>query len=105
ALDAAVCRRSNGALARALRDGNQLTRAEVGQLLRRARVDATGERLGRLLMRAELEGVVCSGGRHGKQSTYALLEERAPPAAPLDRDQALLELTGRYFATRGPATL
>lgn len=104
-LDAAVFRRSNGALARALRDGNQLTRAEVAQLLRRARVDATGERLGRLLMRAELEGIVCSGARHGKQSTYALLEERAPPAPPLERDEALLELTVRYFATRGPATV
>ena len=104
-LDAAVFRRSNGALARALRDGNQLTRAEVAQLLRRARVDATGERLGRLLMRAELEGIVCSGARRGKQGTYALLDERAPPAAPFARDEALLELTGRYFATRGPATV
>lgn len=105
-LDAAVFRRSNGALARALRDGNQLTRAELAQVLRRARVDPTGEqRLGRLLMRAEVEGIVCSGARRGKQSTYALLDERAPPAAPLGRDEALLELAGRYFATRGPATV
>ncbi len=105
-LDAALFRRSNSALTRALRDGNQLTRAEVAMVLRRARVDATGpERLGRLLMRAELEGIVCSGARRGKQGTYALLDERAPRAAPLDRDEALLELTGRYFATRGPATV
>ena len=105
-IDAAMFRRSNRALARALRDGNQLTRAEVAQTLRRARVDATGsQRLGQLLMRAELEGIVCSGARRRKQSTYALLDERAPPAAPLDRDEALLELTGRYFATRGPATV
>ena len=75
-------------------------------MFRGARVDATGSgRLGQLLMRAELEGIVCSGARRGKQSTYALLDERAPPAAPLGRDEALLDLTGRYFATRGPATL
>ena len=104
-LDAAVFRRSNGALTRALRDGNQLTRAELAQVFGRARVDATGQRLGQLLMRAELEGIVCSGARRGKQATYALLEERVPPAASLDRDEALLELTGRYFATRGPATV
>ena len=105
-LDAAVFRRSNSALSRALRDGTQLTRAELAQVFRGARVDATGSgRLGQLLMRAELEGIVCSGARRGKQSTYALLDERAPPAAPLGRDEALLDLTGRYFATRGPATL
>jgi len=34
----------------------------------------------------------------------ALLEERVPPAARLERDEALLELTCRYFSTRGPAT-
>src|SRR5439155_214444 len=37
----------------------------------------------------------------------ALREERVPPApahSP-DRDEALLELTRRYFVTRGPATL
>jgi len=104
-LDAAVFQRSNSALSRALRDGTQLTRAELAQVFRGARVDATGSgRLGPLLMRAELEGIVCSGARRGKQSTYALLDERAPPAAPLGRDEALLDLTGRYFATRGPAT-
>ena len=104
-LDAAVFRRSNGAVSRALRDGRQLTRAELAQVFRRARVNAAGsQRLGHLLMRAELEGIVCSGARRGKQATYALLEERVPPTAPLDRDEALLELTGRYFATRGPAT-
>ena len=31
------------------------------------------------MMYAELEGVVCSGPREGKQFTYALLEERAAP--------------------------
>ena len=105
-LDAAAFRRSNGVITRTLRDGTQLTRTELGQVFRRAGVDATGsQRLGHLLMRAELEGIVCSGARRGKQATYALLEERVPPTAPLDRDEALLELTGRYFATRGPATL
>jgi winged helix DNA-binding protein len=105
-LDAAVFRRSHTALTRALRDGKQLTRAQLAQVLRRARVDATGtQRLGHLVMRAELDGLVCSGARRGKQGTYALLEERVPPGPALDRDAALLELIGRYFATRGPATL
>ena len=30
------------------------------------------------MMYAELEGLICSGARRGKQFTYALLEERVP---------------------------
>ena len=53
-------------------------------------------------MRAELDGVICSGARRGKQFTYALLDERVPPRE-LTRDEALAELTRRYFTSRGPA--
>lgn len=37
-----------------------------------------------------------------KQFTYALLDERVPPASPMDREQALAELASRYFGSRGP---
>lgn len=104
-LDDALLRRTNGILERALRDGKQLTRTELAEALRRSRVDASGSfRLPRILMNAELDALVCSGGRRGKQFTYALLEERVPAARPLARDEALLELSRRYFTTRGPAT-
>jgi hypothetical protein len=104
-LDAKVFRRSNNALTKALTGGRHLTRPELGKVLERARIGITsGQRLGHLMLRAELDAVVCSGPRRGKQFTYALLEERVPPAARLERDEALLELTCRYFSTRGPAT-
>jgi hypothetical protein len=104
-LDEKVFRRSNAALERALRGGTLLTRAELKTALGRARVgDVGGQRTAHLLMRAELEGIICSGPRRGKQFTYALLDERVPTTPALDRDQALLELTRRYFHTRGPAT-
>jgi hypothetical protein len=103
-LDDAVFRRSNAAIERALRDGKQLTRAELAQALRRARIDVTGsQRLGHLVARAELDAIVCSGARRGKQFTYALLDERVPPTTRPERDEALLMLARRYFATRGPA--
>jgi hypothetical protein len=106
ALDARVFRKSNLALARALRDGKQLTRAELTTALARAGVNApTGQHVAHLLMQAELDGVISSGARRGKQFTYALLDERVPPSRAWDRDESLLELTRRYFATRGPATL
>jgi hypothetical protein len=105
-LDDALFRRSNAALVRALRDGKQLTRAEIAQTLRGEGIDVTGsQRLAHILLRPELDAIICSGARRGNQFTYALLDERVPAAPAKDRDEALLELTTRYFATRGPATV
>jgi hypothetical protein len=105
-LDGAVFKRSNDALAKALAVGRQLTRNELRGVLGRAGVATDGElRMSYLLMRAELDGVVCSGGRQGKQFTYALLDERAPPGQLPTRDEVLAELARRYFRSRGPATL
>jgi hypothetical protein len=104
-LTPAVFRRSNDAIAKALSGGNQLTRQELRRALERIRVgDVSGQRLGHLMMQAELDAVICSGAMRGKQFTYALLDERAPPTPALERDAALLELTRRYFGARGPAT-
>lgn len=105
-LTPAVFRRSNAAIARALRDGKALTRLELRTELERAGVKpATSQRLGHLMMQAELDALICSGARRGKQFTYALVDERIPATAPLQRDEALLALARRYFATRGPATV
>jgi hypothetical protein len=104
-LDEALISRSHTALAGALQGGRHLTRDELADVLRRAGIDTTGLRLSHLMMRAELDGVICSGKRRGKQHTYALLEERVPQARNLERDEALAELTRRYFTSHGPATL
>ena len=102
-LDAGTFRRSNAAIAKALRDGKQLTRAELALVLSNAGIAAVRMRLGYLMIRAELDAVICSGARRGKQFTYALLDERAPGAKRLDRDEALVELVTRYFTSHGPA--
>jgi hypothetical protein len=102
----AVARRSRTILTKALRDGKHLTRAELGEVLQRARIAVTSpQRLACIVMRAELDQVICSGARRGKQFTYALFEERVANPTVLDRDAALFELTRRYFMTRGPATV
>jgi hypothetical protein len=50
--------------------------------------------------------LICNGARRGKQSTYALLDDRAPNTGkPLARDEALAKLASRYFRSRGPATV
>lgn len=105
-LDAKVFRKSRAALERALRDGRHLTRSELAVALRRAGLNVSaGERVGHLLMQAELDRVIISGARRGKQFTYALFDARVPAAPQRERDEALHDLTRRYFATRGPATL
>jgi hypothetical protein len=54
-------------------------------------------------MHAELDGIVSSGPRRDARATYALLDERAPFVRALDREEALAELTRRYFSSHGPA--
>ncbi len=105
-LDDAIFMRSNAALAKALQGGKQLTRPELVSVLKLAGIATDDlQRFTYIMMRAELDGIVCSGARRGKQFTYALLDERAPQTKTLDRDEALAEFARRYFTGHGPATL
>ncbi|MCR8557044.1 winged helix DNA-binding domain-containing protein [Mucilaginibacter sp. BJC16-A38] len=104
-LDNSIFKKSNDALARALEGNKQLDRFELTTILNNAGVKTDTERLIHLLMQAELERVICSGGRQGKQFTYALFDDRVPQSHPLDKEEALAELLRRYIVSRGPATL
>ncbi len=105
-LDSATFSRSHAALTKALEGGKQLTRTELASILQQGGIATdNGQRMTHLMMRAELDGIVCSGARRGKQFTYALLDERVPQAQVLDHDEAQAELVKRYFTSHGPATL
>jgi hypothetical protein len=104
-LEDAVFRQSNAVLEKALQGGKQLTRVELVSALKQSGIVTGNLGFLYLLMRAELDGLICSGAQRGKQSTYALLAERAPQAKTLAHDEALAELTRRYFTGHGPATI
>ncbi|MGC4074864.1 MAG: winged helix DNA-binding domain-containing protein [Nibricoccus sp.] len=104
-LDAAIFRRSETVIEKALRGGHALTRDELGDILKKARIVASGHRLAYIAMHAELESLVCSGPLRGKQFTYALLEERAPEGKAFKREGALAELARRFFISHGPAQI
>lgn len=104
-LDDRTLKRSCAMIRRSLNGGKHMTRVELAERLRRAKVAADGLKLGYLMMHAELEGVICSGPRHDKQFTYALLDERVAKTKPITRDEALPKLAVRYFTSHGPATL
>lgn len=103
--DASLLKRSRRALERALAGGRALTRVELAMAFAKAGAHAKGQLLAYLMMHAELDGIICSGPRRGKQFTYMLLEERVPKGPSLTREEALAELGRRYFTSHGPATV
>jgi hypothetical protein len=103
-LDDEVLLRAETALVAALEGADDLTRAEVGEVLRAAGIEVhDGATLGQIVTRAELDGLVCSGRRRGRQHTYALLEKRTLPGREMSEDEMVVELTWRYFNSHGPA--
>ncbi len=92
-------------LTEALQGGKQLPRNEIAAALQQAGIATDEQRFIHIMMELELQQLICSGGRIGKQFTYALLEERVPKAPVLGRDEALAALAERYFSSHGPATL
>lgn len=104
-VDKPTLKKSYRVIEQSLRDRNYLKRDEIGLALEAAGIEAGGLRLTYIVMSAELDVLICSGPRRGKQFTYALLEERAPKARKLTRDESLAELVKRYFQSHAPATL
>lgn len=105
-LDGRTLRRTAAAIGESLQDGIPRTRDELRDVLGRIGIRSLGvERMTHVMAMAELDGIVCSGPRKGKQFTYALLDERAPNGPTLTRAEALAELASRYFRSRGPASV
>ena len=104
-LDAKALVRALRVIERALGDGRVLTRSGLGERLRRSGLPMTSMHLAHVVMHAELENLVCSGPRQGKQFTYALLGDRVRNVPPLAPDEALATLARRFFRSHGPATI
>lgn len=99
-----IFRQSNATIVKTLQGNKQLTRNELAVALQHVGLPSKGQALGHLAMQAELDAVICSGPRKGKQFTYMLLDERAAKTKPLTDEEALAELVKRYFTSHGPAT-
>ena len=105
-LDERTFKRCNNAITKALRKAQFLTRAALRKVVSDAGVAVDDSiRLIHILLRSELDGLICSGPMAGTQFTYGLLEQRVPSARTLQRDESLTKLCLRYFTSHGPATL
>jgi hypothetical protein len=104
-LDESAFARSKELFARALQGGKQLTRNAMYRVLEAGGVTTASQRGLHILGRLAQDGFICFGAREGKQQTFVLLDEWAPKAKRMSRDESLAELARRYFTSRGPATL
>jgi len=104
-LSEAIYTKCNNIIWQLLDGGIHLSREELAIAFNSANIKTDNNRLSHLMLRAELEGIVCSGQVNGNKQTYGLLCDRVPHKKILSRDESLGELARRYFTSHGPATL
>lgn len=105
-LDQKLFNKVNTIFEKELREKNFLTRTELKSVLEQKKIKAPDSiSLSYIFMQAELEQIICSGPRKGKQFSYALFDEVTTTAREFDRPKALEELCLRFFKTRGPANI
>jgi len=97
--------RVNRIIRKALEGNKCLTKDALALEIEKAKIKNDTPHITHFLMRAEAEGIICSGVLDKNVHTYALLEERVPPVPALSKEEALARLVSIYFTTRAPATL
>lgn len=83
---------------------NPMTRKEIGEMLSKYGFKWEGNGLAHIVSICELNAVLTSGPMKGNQTTYALLNKRTTHKT-FTRDEALKEITRKYFQSHGPALL
>jgi hypothetical protein len=104
-IDAALMTRVRRVFEKVLGGGGFATRVGLAKALAAKGIEASGVRLGIIVMWAELQAWICSGPRQGKQFTYALFDERVRGALVLSPEEAQTALAARYVASHGPVTV
>ena len=99
-----IFEKSHKLFEKTLAGGIQLSRDVLVNHLEKANIAVNGNRASHIFLRAETEGILCSGGTTGSKQNYALLDEWVPKPRHLTHDEALGELAKRYFTSHAPAT-
>lgn len=97
--------RSNDHIGKMLSGGCHLTKEEIETEFSEAGMDTSPDMMRRYLLRAEVEGIICSGGDKEGKPTYALIDELIAPAEDISKEEALARLALCYFRSHSPATL
>jgi hypothetical protein len=81
------------------------TKEDFVQALAEKDIRMDDHRLSYHIRMAEMSGTLCSGELLPLKATYALTANKVKPTAQLDKDEALMRFTRKYFQSRQPATL
>ena len=92
-------------LAQTASDKGSVTKEEFIIALAKKDIRMDNHRLSYHIRMAEMSGILCSGDLLPMKATYALTANKVKPSAKMDRDEALMCLTKKYFQSRQPATL
>jgi hypothetical protein len=102
-LDEETLARSTGLLAKALQDAPELDRHALLDVLEKNGISTKGQRGIWMLGRASAEGLIVQGVMRRNVQTYFAVDDSIPEGKKFARDEALAELTLRYFISHGPA--
>ena len=87
-------------------DKGSATKEDLVKALAEHNMQMDDHRLSYHIRMAELSGTLCSGDLLPTKATYALSTEKVGPRpAQIDRDEALMRFTRKYFQSHQPATL
>ncbi len=84
-------------------DGNQLTRTELLEILKKEGISTEGQRAAYILQRASLDGLICQSVMIRNNPTY--ISTKGFTKSKIGIEEGLEELARRYFNSHGPATL
>ena len=82
-----------------------VTREDFVGALAENHICMDGHRLSYHIRMAEISGILCSGDLHPTKATYSLATAKVKRPPHIDRDEALMHFTRKYFQSRQPATL
>ena len=92
-------------LAQTAANKGSVTKENFVEALARKDITMDEHRLSYHIRMAEITGTICSGDLLPMKATYALTADKVKPFGKIDRDEALILLTKKYFQSHQPATL
>ncbi len=99
----AMAERGVATIEAALAAEGPLTRPQLRDRLRRARVRTEGQALVHLLFLSAVRGLTVRGPMVGREHAFVLVQDWLGPQPSIDREAALAELARRYLAGHEPA--
>lgn len=92
-------------LAQTAADRGSVTKEDFVQALAEKDIRMDDHRLSYHIRMAEMSGVLCSGDLLPMKATYALTADKVKRAGSMNREEALIRFTRKYFQSRQPSTL